>query len=71
MTNKYGMLMYDSSRGTKQVESVHKYLIAIVRGWNTSVKMSVALLVKKRHCHNQRVAKMRRSGYPKISHYDM
>ena len=70
MTNKYGMLMYDSSRGTKQVESVHKYPIAIVRGWNTSVKMPVALFGKKRHPHNQRVAIRCHVGYPKISHYD-
>ena len=71
MTNTYGMLVYDSSRGTNQVETVHKGPIAIGRGWNTGVNMQIALLGKRRHCHNQRVAKMRRLGYPKLSHYDI
>ena len=71
MTNKYGMVMYDCSRGTNRVEGVHKDLIAIVRGWNTGVEMSVALLGERRHRHNQRVAEIRRLGYPKIGHYDI
>ena len=71
MTNKYGMLMYDSSRRTNRVGSAHKDPIAIGRGCNTSIKLPVALLCKKRHCHNQRVDKIHRLGYPKISHYDI
>ena len=47
MTNKYDMVMYDCLRGTNRVESVHKDLIAIIRGWNTGVEMSIALLGKR------------------------
>ena len=47
------------------------WILAIVRGWNTGVKMPVDLLGKKRHCHNQRVAKMRHLGYPKIRYHDI
>ena len=32
MTNTYDMVLYDCSRGTNRVESVHKDLIAIIRG---------------------------------------
>jgi hypothetical protein len=71
MTNKYDMVMYDCLRGTNRVESVHKDLIAIIRGWNTGVEMSVALLGERRHRHNQRVAETRRLGYPRIGHYDI
>jgi hypothetical protein len=73
MTNKYDMVMYDCSRGTNQVESVHKDLIVIVsiRGWNTGVEMLVALLGERRHRHNQRVVEIRRLGYPMIGHYDI
>ena len=71
MTNKYDMMMYDCSRGTNRVESVHKDLIAIVRGWHAGVEMSVALLGERRHRHNQKVAEIRRLGYPKISQYDI
>ena len=65
------MLMYDSFRGTNQFGSVHKDPVTSVGGWNTGVKMPVPLLGKKRHRHNQRIAKMPRLGYPKISRYDM
>ena len=65
------MLMYDSFRGTNQFGSVHKDPVTSVGGWNTGVKMPVPLLGKKRHRHNQRVAKMCRLGYPKISRYDV
>ena len=71
MKNKYGMTMYDCSRGTNRVEGVHKNLISTFAGWNTGVEMSVALLGERRHRHNQRVAEMRRLGYPKIGHYDI
>ena len=71
MRNKYDMVMYECSRGTNRVESVHKNLIAIVAGWKTGVEMSVALLGERRHRHNQRVAEMRRLGYPKIGHFDI
>ena len=70
MTNKYGMVMYDSSRGTNRVESVHKDPITMFRGMNTDVKMPVALLGEMRHRYNQRVANRCRLCYPKISHYD-
>jgi hypothetical protein len=57
--------------GPTELKPVHKDLIAIVRGWNTGVDMSVALLGERRHRPNQRVAEIRRLGYPKIGHYDI
>ena len=49
--------MYDCSRGTNRVESVHTALITSIRGENTSIEMPVALLGERRHYHNQELTK--------------
>ena len=49
MKNKYNKVMYDCSRGTNRVESVHTALITSIRGENTSIEMPVPLLGERRH----------------------
>jgi hypothetical protein len=69
-TNKYGMELFDCSRGTNRVESFHKDLISDWGSWAMGMEMSVKLLAEKRHRHNHRVSEKRRDGFPKIGHYD-
>lgn len=65
------MAMINCSRGSNRVKITHKKLIAAARGYKTGIEMSIALLGERRHRQNQRVAEIRRLGYPKIGHYDI
>ncbi|KAL7493375.1 hypothetical protein ACHAWT_002406, partial [Skeletonema menzelii] len=69
-TNKYGMELYDCSRGTNRVESFHKDLITTWGSWPLGLEMSTKVLAEKRHRHNHRVSERRRDGFPKVGHYD-
>ena len=68
--NKYGMTLYDCSRGTNRVESFHKDLVTEWGSWPMGIEMSSKLLSEKRHRYNHRVSEIRREGFPKIGHYD-
>jgi len=69
-TNKYGMELFDCSRGTNRVESFHKDLITTWGTWPMGLEMSTKVLAEKRHRHNHRVSEKRRDNFPKIGHYD-
>ena len=70
MKNKYGMDIIECSRGTNRTEGYHKNVMVTFGSWSTGVEMSDCLLREKRHRHNQNVSEKRRSGYPRIGHYD-
>ena len=69
-TNRFGMELYDCSRGTNRVESFHKDLVTTWGSWPLGLEMSTKVLAEKRHRHNHRVSEKRRDGFPKIGHYD-
>jgi hypothetical protein len=70
MRNKYGMEMYDCSRGTNRVESYHKELVTTFGSWHTGILMSVVLLSERRHRQNHHCSERRRAGFPRVGHVD-
>ena len=68
--NKYGMEMIECICGTNRTEAYHKNLAVTFGSWHTGVEMSDCLLSERRHRHNHRASERRRSGFPKIGHYD-
>jgi hypothetical protein len=70
MKNEYSMEMIELARGTNRTEAYHKNIINTFGTWSKGVEMSDCLLREKRHRHNQNVSENRRSGFPRIGHYD-
>ena len=62
--------LLDCSRGSNDVENSHKIIVTTFGTWCTGVQMADALLAERRHRYNHNISERRRSGFPKIGHYD-
>lgn len=70
MVNKYGFEKLSCNRGTPDVENTHKQMVTTFGTWHCGIEMSDCLLRERRHRHNHRCSENRRSGFPRIGHYD-
>jgi hypothetical protein len=68
-TDKYGLQLLHCSRGTNDVENIHKHYATMFR-YVTGIELGDCLLAERRHRHNQRMAELRIPGFPKLGHYD-
>jgi hypothetical protein len=62
--------LLDCSRGTNDVENSHKHIIATFGTWCTGLEMADCLLAERRHRYNHKVLERRRTGFPRLGHYD-
>jgi predicted transport protein len=68
-TDKYGLQLLHCSRGTNDVENIHKHYATMFQ-YTTGIELGDCLLAERRHRHNQRMAELRIPGFPKLGHYD-
>ena len=62
--------LLDCSRGTNDVENSHKQIVTTFGTWCTGVEMSDVLHAERRHRYNHKVSERRRSGFPRLGHFD-
>jgi hypothetical protein len=65
-----GLALIECSRGTNDVECVHKQIVTAFGGWCTGVEMADALLAEFRHRYNHSISERRRLGFPVLGHVD-
>ena len=66
MVDEHGDPLLDCSRGTNDVECVHKQLTTTFGSWCVGIKLSDYLLAEFRHRYTHRCSERRRIGFPKV-----
>ena len=70
MFDEHATALLDCCRGTNDTECVHKQIVTTFGTWCAGMEMSNCLLREFRHRYTQRASERRRSGFPKLGHYD-
>ena len=70
MFDAWGMSLIDCTRGSSNVENVHRQLITVFGSWHTGLEMSDALLAERRHRYTSGISEARRADYPVLGHVD-
>ncbi len=68
-TDKYGIKLLRSSRGTNSVENTHRQYSTTFR-FRAGIEMADCLLGERRHRQNQGIACERFESYPDVGHFD-
>lgn len=70
LTDRDGLHLYRSWRGTTMPEAVHHQLVHRFGSWNLGAEMADCILAEFRHRHNIRASERHRLGFPRIGHFD-
>jgi len=68
-TDKYGIHLIKCSRGTNDVENIHRYYHVAFQ-FGVGFEMGDCLLAERRHRHNVRMAETRLVDFPKLGHFN-
>jgi hypothetical protein len=68
-TDKYGLHLIHCSRGTNDVENIHKHYHTTFR-YVAGIELGDCLLAERRHRHNLRMAETRILDHPRLGHFN-